>query len=157
MEYNNFKLRFYSSFQDYVDKENIEFCFQDANNEIVDIDNFEDLVLLSKTHLSDETPKPEQFYWEADTCEQSKGIICVLLYNSDKVKFKDILVACAHELGHLVDGSNFRNSTFEYYTPEGYQEEEEKAMAFEKLAKDSYEIAEYFCNEISNLGIKIEK
>ena len=60
-----------------------------------------------------------------------------------------------HELGHIIDSNIFKNSTEPYETPIGYQQEETKALAFEKFVRDSYKIALLFKEMFSEVGIDV--
>ena len=85
-------------------------------------------------------------------------VIITIDYWLDKPEsfsFEEILTTCGHELGHIVDANEFQNSTAEYQTPEGYEQEETKALRFEKHVHDSYRMALLFTEMFQEIGIGV--
>lgn len=158
--YKNLKLRVYTNWVEYEEKEEIKSGFTDADGNPVEVDitQIDFSMSESREHFEDDSEfKKDDFYWEAWNDEQTdKGIVCIFLNESDKsIEHKELFKIVGHEYGHIIDGEKFKNSTASYDTDEGYEQEEKKAMAFESFVEDVYEMTKLFSDMLRKMNVEI--
>ncbi len=157
--YEGLELRIYSSHMEYETVNDAKFAWCDAEGNDLELKT-EDIDLSraeSKEHFSDDsTFKPETLCWHAEIDPvMPKGIACIVAELPEKLTFEKILLTVGHELGHIVDANEYQNSDADYETQEGYQQEETKALAFEKFVLDSYRMALLFRTMFMELGVQV--
>ncbi len=158
-EYQGLMLKVYESHLEYEKEEQASFAWSDSEGNILDIKT-EDIDFSgaeSKEHFTEDANyKPEPLMWHATTLKEfGLGITCIMCEKPKKLQFSDLLYTVGHELGHITDAGEFNNSVAPYETEEGYQQEETKALRFEKFTMDTFSMAMLFFEMFRSIGVMV--
>jgi hypothetical protein len=99
----------------------------------------------------DGTYKPTNLYWEAWT--EERFIVCIILRQPNTIQMREVIETVGHEYGHIINADDVRNSTESYDTPEGYKQEETKALWFEVFVHDTFIMTKMYLSMFAELGI----
>lgn len=129
--------------------------FETNQGNVVSIEDIpEEYEYFSHPHFQEDKLQKDCF--EA-YCIIDENLIEIIIHHKEiETNFKEILATIAHELGHLSNGNDFKNTELDYETKEGHQQEENKAIAFENFVLDSFDISLQVKQAFIQLGIKID-
>ena len=155
LRYKDIDLLLCASFKDYEDETGDRMALVDAEG--VEYDEADIVQAVSKEHFAgdDVQAQEDPLYWFAVNDEGDNRIVAVIVDKIVKFDWKGLFSTVSHEYGHIVDATDFKNSTAPYETEQGYEEEETKAIAFQNFAMDAYEMSLLFVGMFKQMGIEI--
>jgi hypothetical protein len=153
-EINLYLFESYNEYEEWLSKQDMKTVFTDVDGNEVEIDptTIDFSESQQREHFApNDTYKSYNLYWEA--WEEEKYIVCIKLRSLHHIQMREVIEAVGHEYGHIINADEVKNSTYPYDTPEGYKQEETKALWFEAFVHDVFNMTKMYLTMFRELGI----